>query len=448
MTIAVIGGGISGLATAFYIEQLRRDSRIVLFEESDDVGGTMRTENVDGFLFERGGNGFLTNKPDTLELVKDCGAESLLLPSSDAARIRYIFTNRLHRLPETPVAFLRSELLGFSDKLRIAAEVFVPPRAATSDETLQSFGYRRVGRAFTDTFLDAMCAGIHASIPERLSVNAAFPLVVQLEQQYGGLFKGMLKKRKRQAGPGGTLMSFRGGMSAFIRHLRSRLRAEVRTGTPVNEVQRAGQRYRLVTHAGTEAFDQVVLATPAYVASRLLRPLDDALADALAKIEYSPIAVVGLGYRTLARPLDGFGLLTTSSAGKEILGVLWDSSIFADRAPPGCKSVRVMIGGQRNPLLALKEEPELIEIACGGVRETMGVTEAPDVTFVKRWERGIPHYRLGHLAVVGRIFARVRELPRFFLNANAYRGVGLNDCVANSRALASRLANGCVLARK
>lgn len=113
MTIAVIGGGISGLATAFYIEQLQRDSRIVLFEESDDVGGTMRTENVDGFLFESGGNGFLTNKPDTLELVKDCGAESLLLPSSDAARIRYIFTNRLHRLPETPVAFFRSELLGF-----------------------------------------------------------------------------------------------------------------------------------------------------------------------------------------------------------------------------------------------------------------------------------------------------------------------------------------------
>ena len=150
---------------------------------SFDVGGTIRTENVNGFLFESGGNGFLTNKPDILELVKDCGAESLLLPSSDAARIRYIFTNRLHRLPETPVAFLRSELLG---------------------------------------------------------------------------------------------------------------------------------------------------------------------------------------------------------------GVLWDSSIFADRAPPGCRSVRVMIGGQRNPLLALKEEPELIEIACGGVRETMGVTEAPDVTFVKRWDRGIP----------------------------------------------------------
>ena len=100
-----------------------------------------------------------------------------------------------------------------------------------------------------------------------------------------------------------------------------------------------------------------------------------------------------------------------------------------------------MIGGQRNPLLALKEESELIEIACGGVRETMGVAEAPDVTFVKRWDRGIPHYRLGHLAVVGRVFARVRELPRFFLNGNAYRGVGLNDCVANSRALASRLAN-------
>jgi oxygen-dependent protoporphyrinogen oxidase len=441
MRIAVAGGGISGLAAAFYVKRLRPDSEVVLLEAEPRLGGTMQTVEVGGFLFEAGSNGFLTNKPHTLDLVRDSGAEPLLLPSNDAARIRYIYTDALHRLPEDPVRFAGTRLLSLRGKLRVLGELFTPARREETDESLRDFGYRRVGAEFTDVFLDAMCAGIYASTPERISVNAAFPLVVRLEREHGGLFRGMLKKRKKQAGPGGILMSFQKGVGTFIEHLGRTLEADIRLGSEVRRLERAAGRWRVVPAAGepVEA-DRLILTTPAYVTAALLAPFEQEVARRLATIEYSPIAVVGLGYRSLAHPLNGFGLLTTSSARKSILGVLWDSSIFTDRAPPGQKSLRVMIGGQRNPDLVALDEPELVQLAREGVRETMGVSQPPDVTYVKRWERGIPNYPVGHLANVDAIFAGVSALPGLYLTANAYYGIGLNDCVAQARACAGQVA--------
>jgi len=228
MRIAIVGAGISGLSTAFYLQRARPDWELLILDSNPVPGGTMRTVERGGFLFEAGGNGFLTNKPDSMQLVKDADAEQLLLPSSDLARKRFVFTDKLHRLPETPPAFLSSKLLSLPQKLRVMAEVVTPAKRDDSDETLQAFGYRRVGKAFTDVFLDAMTAGIYATTPDRVSVNAAFPLVVNLEREYGGLFRGMIKRRKKQAGPGGILMSFKGGVGRFIEHLQQALRADWR----------------------------------------------------------------------------------------------------------------------------------------------------------------------------------------------------------------------------
>ncbi|MDZ7750343.1 MAG: protoporphyrinogen oxidase [Gammaproteobacteria bacterium] len=442
MHIAIIGAGISGLATAFYLHRQHPDWQLTLYEAEDLAGGTMRTVDVEGFLFEHGGNGFLTSKPDTLDLVKDAGGEALLMESNDAARIRYIFTDKLHRLPETPPAFLTTRLLSWRGKLRTAAEVFVAPRRDVDDETLKSFGDRRLGAEFTDVFLNAMTAGIYASTPEQISVNAAFPLVVDLERTYGGLFRGMLRKKKKQAGPGGRLMSFTGGVSTFIDHLMTRIPGNHHLGTPVTGVVKRHDGYAVHSAGDTATFDQVVLSTPAHTTAKLLRELDSHLAMQIDAIEYSPVAVVGLGYRHLDHPLDGFGLLTTAASRRQVLGVLWDSSVFPDRVPAGCKAMRVMIGGQRNPELALQDKDALVDTALRGVRETMGVTSPPDVTFVKRWDRGIPNYKVGHLAVVDGVFKKLDRHPGLHLNANAYRGIALNDCVRNARELAGRIGDG------
>jgi protoporphyrinogen/coproporphyrinogen III oxidase len=144
----------------------------------------------------------------------------------------------------------------------------------------------------------------------------------------------------------------------------------------------------------------------------------------------------------LPDPLDGFGLLTTSAARLPILGVLWDSSIFPDRAPPGCKSIRVLLGGQRSPELVNQDEAGLIRTARAGLEKSMGLTQDADVTFVKRWDRGIPSYAPGHIASVKAIFDRVAAIPGLYLNCNAYRGIAMNDCARNSRELAMRIAQG------
>ena len=440
MRTAIIGAGIGGLTTAFYLLRADPNREVHVFDAGEIPGGTMHTVTLDGFRFEAGGNGFLTNKPDSLQLVEDSGAKDLLLPSSDLARKRYIFTDRLHRLPESPGLFLTSKLISLGAKLRVAGEFFVPARREEGEETLQEFGYRRVGKGFTDVFLDAMTAGIYATTPDRVSVNAAFPLVVRLEREHGGLFRGMIARRKKQAGPGGILMSFKGGVGSFIEHLQRTIPAQWHLGEPVTEVTREGDGYRVRAGDFVGDFDQVVVSTQAHAAAQMLRPLDPELAARLADIEYSPVAVIGFGWRELDHPLDGFGLLTTTSAKLPVLGVLWDSSIFPDRAPPGAKSVRVMLGGQRNPELVDQDEAGLIATAREGVRRTMGVDKAPDVTFVQRWERGIPSYRLGHIARVDALFAYLQRYPGLHLGGNAYRGIAMNDCVRNGRELAEQLA--------
>lgn len=441
MRIGIVGAGLSGLATAFYVKRLRPDADLVVFEANAGPGGAMHTEVIEGFRFEAGPNGFLTNKPDCLQLVQDSGAAGYLLPSSDLARKRFIFTDRLHRMPESPPLFLRSKLLSWPQKLRMAGEVFVPARRTGPEESLREFGNRRLGAGFTSVFLDAMSAGIYGSTPDELSVEAAFPLVVALERDHGGLFRGMIARRKREAGPGGVLTSTTGGLSTLANHLRGVIEADWRFNDPVQSIERSAAGFRITTAAAAATeVDRVVICATSCAAAGMVRPLDAELARRLAAIDYSPIAVIGFGYRSLPDPLDGFGLLTTSSARLPILGVLWDSSIFPDRAPPGCKSIRVLLGGQRSPELVNQDEAGLIRTARAGLEKSMGLTQDPDVTFVKRWDRGIPSYAPGHMTSVQAIFERVDAIPGLYLNCNAYRGIAMNDCARNSRELAVRIS--------
>jgi protoporphyrinogen/coproporphyrinogen III oxidase len=444
MRIAIVGAGISGLTTAFYLSRSRPDWELAVFDSAPQPGGTMLTANVQGFLFEAGGNGFLSNKPDSLRLVDDSGARALLMPSSDLARRRFIYDGAaIHPLPESPPAFLRSRLLTLPQKLRVFGEPFIPARRDGAEESLQQFGYRRVGRGLTDVFLDAMTAGIYGTTPAKVSVEAAFPLVVALEREHGGLFRGMLARRKKAAGPGGVLTSFAGGVGTFVTHLQQSIPADWRLGQAVRSVAGDRNGWQLETDGGAQRFDRVVVGAQAHAAARMFAGSDPMLAGLLRAIDYTPIAVVGLGYRALQRPLDGFGLLTTSAARAPVMGILWDSSIFPDRAPAGCQSLRVMIGGQRNPELVNQDDDGLLRTALAGVERIMGITQAPAATFVRRWEQGIPHYAVGHLGRVRAIFEHLAGRDGLHLVNNAYHGIAMNDCTRNGRELAERILGEC-----
>ena len=440
MRVAIIGAGISGLSTAFYLQRSRSDAQIHIYEANAHAGGTLHTRDLDGFLFEEGGNGFLSNKPDMLKLVEDCQGLHLLMRSEDASRKRFIYTNAMHAFPDSPPKFLKSKLLTLPQKLRVAGEFFIPAKKDDADETLQAFGYRRLGQAFTDIFLDAMTAGIYGTTADRVSVQAAFPLVTQLERDHGGLFKGMIARRKKSAGPGGVLMSFKGGMSRIIEHLQSQIEATWHLGTGVESITREGEQYVVRTPDGSMNFDQVITAVPAYCAAPMFQELDPQLSEQLAGLSYSPIAVVGFGWKQLDHDLDGFGLLTTATAPLPFLGVLWDSSIFPDRAPPGMKSVRIMLGGQRSPEKLELSDEALIAESRRGLAEALGITQEPDATMIKCWPKGLPGYPVGHIKAVDRIMDRAEQYRGLHITGNAFRGIAMNDCVRNGRATGEKAA--------
>ncbi len=443
MRVCVLGAGVSGLSVAFYLK--KRGVDVTVLEKSREPGGKMKTVYEKGYIVEAGPNGFLDGKPYTLNLVKALGIEERLYRSSDKARKRFIYTNgKLVRLPENPIAFLSSYLLSWKGKLRLVGEFFVPPKKDSSDETLGDFARRRLGEEALEKLLDPMVAGIFAGDPDRMSLKAAFPVIYNLERQYGGLIKGLIAKMKEAkksgkksagpSGPGGVLTSFIGGTRDLIDVLSERLKENLRTSVSVEKVEKSGEGWAVSWKKGdkefSEEFDHLVVSTPAYAAAELLKEVDGELSELLSEIEYSPISVVALGFqkRGLGHDLDGFGFLVPRSEGRKILGALWDSSVFPNRAPEGKALIRVMIGGARQPELALLPEEELTEIAFKELRRIMKIRHYPEMVKVFKHEKGIPHYTLGHSERVDKIFEIGEKLGNLHFCSNAYRGVGVNDC--------------------
>jgi oxygen-dependent protoporphyrinogen oxidase len=459
--IAIVGAGISGMCTAHYLvrelSSAGRAVEIILFEAEKVPGGKMRTICEDGFHMEWGPNGFLTNKPHSLDLVKELGAEDRLARSSDLARKRFIFSGgMLHRLPETPQAFFRSRLLSLRGRIRIVRELFAPGPPEGVDESLADFARRRLGPEALEKLIDPMVTGIYAGDPDRMSLASCFPLIHDLEREYGGLVKGMIalqrerkksgEKREMSAGPGGVLMSFDHGVQTLTDLLADRLSDGLHLGVKVNRVtRREGKIFLSLEDGGRQGeidTDVAVLATPAYAAVGLLERQDPSLSEALAAIPYSPISVVALGYdkAALGNPLDGFGFLIPREERRKILGALWDSSVFPNRAPEGKALIRAMVGGVRRPELAALPPDEMFRLVRSELSATMGVTVKPVLSRSFFHERGIPQYLVGHGKVLERIEERLAAHPGIYLNSNAYRGIALNDCVLQSRLTALRIA--------
>ena len=425
-----------------------------MLEQADRPGGNLRSETIDGFLCEWGPNGFLDNAPETLALAAELGLTDALLPSDDRARRRFVYRNgRLHLLPTSPAAFLTSDLLSVSGKLRIAVEPFAR-RRPEGDETIHAFAARRIGREAADVLIDPMVSGIFAGDARRLSLRAALPKMWELETAHGGLFRALwARRRARRASdapvgsPLGRLTSFAGGIetltTALARELGSRLRLGARA-VSVRRTSAPGARsaWEVAVDGGPEvAADQVVLAGSPAVAARLTGGLDPELGATLAEIPSAPVVVAALGYDILAldHPLDGFGFLVPRGEGPRILGALWDSSVYPGRAPRGQALIRVMVGGARDPnVLALGDE-EIVRLVRTDLQLVMGVTAVPRLVRVIRHPAGIPQYTVGHLERLERIGRALARWPGLHLAGNGYRGVAINNCIAEARPLASRV---------
>ncbi len=452
--VVIVGGGISGLTVAYFLR--RAGLAVTVLEAGDSPGGTMKTVAEGGWLVETGPNSALETTPLFGEMFDGLGITGERLYADDAAGRRYILRDgTLHPLPMSPGAFIASSLWSAGGKLRLLKEPFVG--RAAEEETVAGFVRRRLGPEFLDYAINPFVAGVYAGDPSSLSVRAAFPKLYALEQRYGGLVRGMVRgagerrRRAEKAKDRARMFSFRGGMQTFPDALARLSGVDVRRRCAVTSVERFEPRegargflVRFMRDGREELLESpaVVMAVPAYVAGELIRPFSSPLAEALGRIYYPPVAEVFLGFpaASMGRPLDGFGFLVPEREKRNILGTIWTSALFSGRAPEGHVALTTFVGGSRQPALAGLDDGEITRMVSTELRALMGVRGDPVYTKIVRWQKAIPQYTLGHLALMAELGELEDRMRGLYFGGNYRGGIAVGDCLIAGESLARRIA--------
>ena len=465
----VIGAGISGLVCAYRLKTLGVD--VALIEKSDRVGGVIQSERIGDYLIERGPNSSQGTE-ELMALVEELGITAEIAEGAPKAPAFVCFNGRLHPVPAGPGPFIKSGLLSARGKLRILAELFVKTRPSDQEESVYSFAHRRIGREAAERLVAPFVSGIYAGDAGVLSVQAAFPRLANLETSYGGLIRGAFAKalEARRANKSAAavvakaapakrrLVSFRDGMSFLTGTLASRLGEDLMIGCGDSSVRsagdgaadsamgdssrpaaarfvvsfnRTGQPEELTCH-------RLIIATPAGAAASIIASLSEDLSRLLKEISYPPLVIVYLSYDQAAirTSLRGFGFLVAPSEGLNILGCVWNSSLFEGRAPEGKVLLTVFIGGARNPDVVRLGDAELVSIAHTELQKILRIEQEPHSVSITRYERAIPQYNLGHARRVRSIEGLLADIPGLSLACNYLHGVSTGDCIKEADRIA------------
>ncbi len=466
--IAVVGGGITGLATAYYLQQhaaaAGQPLSYVLIERSPAPGGKIVTDTVEGFgaepfVVEGGPDSFLTSKPWALQLARELGLEDRLLGTNDSARKVFVLNKGkptpmpdgvLLIVPTRFMPFALSPLISPLGKLRMGLDLFIPARTDDEDETLGEFVRRRLGDEALDKIAEPLLSGIYNAEADKQSLLATFPRFREAEKKHGGLIRDMLaSRRKSSAAPKPTtagakrvamFVSLRGGTQELVDTLVTKLTGAMRLNVGVTAMHAlpGGAGYRLVLSDGsTVDAAQVVLATPSFVSADLMRDIAPTAATLLDGIRYVSTGTLSLGYRRseVAHPLKGFGVLIPRSEQRPINAITWSSTKFNHRAPQDHVLLRVFFGGSRNPHILERSDDELTAIALGELKALMGVDAQPVMQRLYRWQQATAQYDKGHLDRVDAIEAALP--PGILVTGSPYRGIGIPDCVHQAQQTAA-----------
>ncbi len=516
--IAVIGGGMTGLGAARALE----DERLagggfdwMLFEQEPRFGGKVQTVRRDGFVIEGGPDSAIVEKPWPIQMARRLGIGDDILDSNEDIRRSYVFTRGgLHELPEgiilmvptRMVPFALSGLISWPGKLRMGLDLVLPrggaaiagtgtARAgaagaggagpngalATPDESLAHFVTRRLGHEALQRIAEPIVAGIHAGDPDQMSVQATFPMFLQMEREHRSLIIGMLGRRRARAraqrasaaapqrpAPRSYFYSFTGGLADLSDAMVASLPAErLRSGIGVTVFETGGSdpavpsmetsqdaapaqsgvpsarggRYHLaLSDGGREEVDGVVFAAPAWAAGDLLRTVAPAAAAGLSSIDYVTTATVSVAFRrdAIGHDLRGFGYVTPRAEGRPVMATTWSSSKFAGRAPEGHVLVRSFLGRAGREAAAQLDDDEMTRVVRAELGEVLGIHAEPELVEIFRWPRGMPQYRVGHVDLVDRIERAVAGVPGVELAGGAYHGIGIGDCLREGSAAALR----------
>ncbi len=451
--LIVIGGGVTGLCAAWYASQDCQPESIVLLEAAERPGGQTGTDRIDGFVCDWGPNGFLDREPATLEWIEGIGAAGSLVKAPEMARHRFIFKD--DRLIEVvgPPRFFLSPLLSLRGRARLCCEPLIKTKRDDSPESIWHFAARRIGREAADMMVNPMVSGVFAGDARRLSLAHCFPRMAAMEKRYGGLVKALLAIRREDKsaspmGPRGTLTSFETGIGHLPEIVARRLSRRVRTGLKVTRLTGApGNGGYIVETDRDKRFEapRVIVALPAHQTASITADMDPQLSRALAAIPYADLTVVCVGYRRedVSRDLNGFGFLIPRNQGCRALGCLWTSSIFPNRAPDGWVQLRVMYGGYTDPEAVHLTDRELLDNLARDIHPVMGIECEPRFVRIYRHSPGIPQYVLDHGRKLEAVEAAERRHQGLAFAGNAYRGVGLNECVLSARRAVTQCGLPC-----
>lgn len=453
--VIVIGGGVAGLSSAFFLRRVDPTIRISVIEREDVLGGKIRTERHDGFTIEGGPESFLTTKPGGIDLCSQLGLLSEL-HGPDPARQRTFVMRKSQLLPMpqglsglTPSRigpFFRSSLLSPAGKLRLALDLVIPAHLGAQDESLADFVTRRFGAEAYERLIEALMAGIYAGDGRQLSLDATFPQLRAAELRYGSVIRGIGKARS-SAEPARQLPVFvtpRNGMSELVRALLEGLdNVHLHIGHEADQVAKAGGRYLVTVDNKRLTAHALILATPAFEAGRLLSRLNPKAASLLRTIPYVSTATVSLGYhrQDVQHPLNGYGYIIPPSEGRQILACTWMSSKYPDRAPPSHVLLRAFVGRAGQESVLNLSGDEIIGLVRRELARTLGISRNPTIQRVFRWPDAMPQPTMGHRARIESLGAELENSPGLFIAGNAYQGIGIPDTVDTASVAAAAAAH-------
>jgi protoporphyrinogen/coproporphyrinogen III oxidase len=469
-TVAIVGGGISGLATAFSLLERAAAAGLsiqcTVFDANTVWGGKIVTHRIGELVTEAGPDSFLSNKPAGLELVEKLGLTAQLINTNDTAKKASVyFGGRLRDLPEGLVVispgqigpFLKSGLLTVGGLARMGLDLVMPAKRPEGDESLASFFRRRFGRQAFERMMEPLMAGIYAGDAEQMSLKATFPRFLELEQKHGSVIRGMMAARPNGTGesharPQRTMfVSLKNGLedlvTALIRRLTER-GVTLRNGAAVESLRVRSRQlgrwtYDVMLRDGSAvSVDSLVLATPAYESAELLRPLTPIASGLLEMIPYASTATIAMAYpaSVIGGAVQGFGFVVPRVEQRDLIAATWTSLKWPHRAPPGQLIVRCYVGGVGREAILQLDDQALVTRVKSELRQICGVTAEPTYVEVNRWVKSMPQYQLGHLERLEQVEGALSRYGGLFLTGAAYRGVGIPDCIRDGASAADKVA--------
>ncbi len=463
MKVAVIGGGIAGLSTAYYLSNKAKEQgkqiSITLIESEDYWGGKIKTVQQDGFVVEGGPDAYLITKPWMKTLCQELGlADGLQGTNPENSQTFILKKGKLTSIPTgltmtIPTEFgpmIKTRLMNWPQKIRMGFDFIIPSKKENGDESLAGFISRRLGRAAYDSLVGPLLSGIYAGDGDQLSLQSTFPNLREMEIEHGGLIKGALALRKKRArmakqrsngnkSPAKHSRSIfethKSGLNTIVDAIVKKLKdngVDLRLNTKVSHLEKSESSYQVILDGGeTINADALVLATPAYVSGILLEDISPKTANDLNDIHYVTTATVSLAFRDedLPDPLDGYGYIIPQQEDSKALACTWTSSKWNHRAAKGYALVRVFVGRIQDADTLPTDEDALVELALSEIRQTMGLTAEPVHMWVFRWEKAMPQYNVGHPERLQRIENAIMKIPDLVLAGNGYRGIGMPDCI-------------------